>query len=524
MVNWRSLLPDQKEIKVGKKTSQKRGPNRQRKKELKNKLLGFAKISGKLGALSTLSKNRETKSVEESLKRFFEITMHLRSPQDVHERLELSGKQSWVPQRYLLQPPAEKTGVRGKHKADRLTVNKSTFDKAAEKVANAFGHENSKEHEQMRSLLQIFSHYSDLGSNGIRTHGYSNFIQLLDNCQLSRFAEYRLSDELVCWQSFAKMKRNVDHLTARLNFEQFVNGFSEIVPFVFRTSSKDPKALTDILVKQHILTRAKRVRSDPLTLALLWNEKAQSVLAQFQWQLQVIFKHFADLYEDAIDVDSETTKVAATAGKVAGPHSTTVPTKPDRRVVQKKATHVSEWMKTPGADDTMDWKEFVKLLECFNIVGHSSSSVHLSMARARQLFDEANLSEIADADVDRLCWHEYVEALGRCALDMYPLEDGSKSQSLNIEKALVTFQQQHFKLKNTMGLKSAVQSAFDGGPTARPPVDPQKINRQLSPRAKLFKTKGWNSKVKQNAVGTVPWGRDRFQNKSFRTGTGTKVK
>jgi hypothetical protein len=105
MVNWRSLLPDQKEIKVGKKTSQKRGPNRQRKKELKNKLLGFAKISGKLGALSTLSKNRETKSVEESLKRFFEITMHLRSPQDVHERLELSGKQSWVPQRYLLQPP-----------------------------------------------------------------------------------------------------------------------------------------------------------------------------------------------------------------------------------------------------------------------------------------------------------------------------------------------------------------------------------------------------------------------------------
>ena len=159
----------------------------------------------------------------------------------------------------------------------------------------------------------------------------------------------------------------------------------------------------DILINDHILTRANRVRSDPLTLALLWNEKAQGVLSKFQWQLQVIFKHFADLYEDALD----------TAGAATG--------KGDDDVVMPVAAggittriNLKAWMQTPGVNDTMDWKEFLRLLECFDIVGPSASQ--LSVTRARQLFDEANLSEIADADVDRLCWHEYVEALGRCAL------------------------------------------------------------------------------------------------------------
>ena len=180
-------------------------------------------------------------------------------------------------------------------------------------------------------------------------------------------------------------------------------------------------------------------------------------------------------------------------------------------------------MKTPDADDTIDWKEFLMLLKCFNIVGPSQSSLHITIERARQMFDEANLSEIADADVDRLCWHEYVEALGRIALEMYPLEDSSKSKSLNVDKAQVTFGNVgSMNLRVTTGMKSAVESAFHGGKTAHPPINSKKIFKQLSPRAKLFRDKGWYNSVKQQDIGTVKWGRDTYVH-SQRKGTFGKV-
>jgi len=504
MVNWRTLLPEQNEIQFGKKRNRKR-ETAARKKDLRTKLKGFSKLAGKM-EVAAQKASTPSNSVEESLRRFFALTMILRSPLDIHTRLELSGKRNWVPQRFLIQPPKQKTGTMKRSNAPKqLENNKSTFDKAAEQVATAFGHENTEVHERMRSLLQIFSYYSTLGLDGIRRHNFKNFIKLIDYCQLAKYAEYRQTDQVLCWQAFAKIKQqDANYLKIGLNFEQFVSGFPELVPHVFRTSSKPPKELSEILVNEHILLRANRVRSDPLTLALLWNEKAQEVLSKFQWQLQVIFKHFADLYEDALD----------TAGTAAGEGPADVVGSAGINIggTQTTArTDLKAWMQTPGVDDTMDWKEFLRLLECFGIVGSRVSQ--LSISRARQLFDEANLSEIADADVDRLCWHEYVEALGRCALEMYPLQDSRASKLLNIDKAEVTFMQTG-RVTTTTGVKSAVESAFHGGPTARPPIHGKRIFRQLSPRAKLFRDKGWRNTKKQAEIGTVSWGRDVFVQKS----------
>jgi len=507
MANWRTLLPQQKDITFGSKKMNVQS-KKARANDIRTKLRGFAKLSGKLGASTLKRSSNASTSVEESLRRFFELKMRLRSPQEMHLRLCLSGKPNWVPQRFLMKAPKQKTGRLGggRQRENKPTVNKSTFDKAAEQVAGAFGNDNSDRHERMRSLLQIFSYYSDLGQDGIRTHGYDNFIKLIDNCQLARFTEYKPSNEMLCWKVFAKIKRNIDPIGIRLNFEAFVDGFSEIVPHVFRTSSRPPQELALELVNNHIMTRANRVRSDPLTLALLWNEKAQAVITKYHWQLQVIFKHFADLYEDAAD-----TSVTAAKG---------LESRPEQQVTAvaeiggtQTSQDIKEWMRTPGSDDTIDWQEFHKLLQCYNIVGLGNQ--FLSEERARVMFDEANLSEIADADVDRLCWHEYVEALGRCALELYPLEDSGVSKSFGIEKASVRFSQGQRRL--TTGMKTAIQSAFRDGPTAKPPQNHRLIVRCLSPRAKLLQKRtasGIVVKKRQQPIGHVAWGRDFFTQKT----------
>ena len=508
MVNWRTLLPEQNEIKVGKSRKNKR-PTKIRADEIRTKLRGFAKLSGKLGASTLKASANKSTSVEESLRRFFELTMHLRSPQEIHLRLTLSGKPNWVPQRFLTHPPKQKTGsLNNANKKTTKHHTKSTFDKAAEKVAGAFGDDNSARHEKMRSLLQIFSYYSDLGPDGIRTHGYSNFIKLIDNCQLVRFTEYKTSNELLCWKVFAKMHANIsDPMSVKLNFEQFVDGFPELVPFVFRTSSRPPQELAKELINKHIITRASRVRSDPLTLALLWNEKAQAVITKFHWQLQVIFKHFADLYDDAAAAPSNSNSTGSKDNATRHPEQATA----EAEIGGTQTTQdIKEWMRTPGSEDTIDWQEFYKLLECFGIVGNGIK--YLSQERARVMFDEANLSEIADADVDRLCWHEYVEALGRCALEMYPLQDESVSKRFGVTKAEVTFNQVTRKL--TTGVKSAVESAFRNGPTAKPPQKGKTVIRRLSPRARLFQDKGWIKPTRQPKIGMVKWGRDKFVGKT----------
>ena len=434
--------------------------------------------------------------------------MHLQSPKEVHLRLELSGKQSWVPLRYLIQPPSKKTGVRGgtRQHQSKPVAKKTTFDIAANQVATTF-HDNTEQHERSRQLLQIFSFYSDF-KNGIRTHNCIHFAKMLNHCQLSKFAEYRSSDELMCWKSFAKIKQHVDPMTVDLNFEQFCDGFVHIVPYVFRTSSTNPTVLCKLLVDQHIITRAHRVRSDPLTLALLWNEKAQLVIEKYKWQLQVIFNHFASLYEDALDSGTPEVGALGVGDPVAAAN-----------VATHTRTELQAWMKTPNVDASIDVKEFLMLLQCFDIVG--SSPAHITVERARQMFDEANLSELADADVDRLCFHEYTEALGRCALDMYPLEDGSQSKALNITSSRVNFGQ---SARLTNSVKSAVEFIFARGSgsdadSMAVPVQPSKdlnrIYRQLSPRARRFHAKGWGKKKKQQPIGTVSWGRDTFiQNSS----------
>ena len=180
MVNWRTLLPEQNEIQFGKKRNRKR-ETAARKKDLRTKLKGFSKLAGKM-EVAAQKASTPSNSVEESLRRFLTLTMILRSPLDIHTRLELSGKRNWVPQRFLIQPPKLKTGTRSNApKQLKLENTKSTFDKAAEQVATAFGHENTEVHERMRSLLQIFSYYSTLGLDGIRRHDFENFISIIEN-------------------------------------------------------------------------------------------------------------------------------------------------------------------------------------------------------------------------------------------------------------------------------------------------------------------------------------------------------
>ena len=68
--------------------------------------------------------------------------------------------------------------------------------------------------------------------------------------------------------------------------------------------------------------------------------------------------------------------------------------------------------------------------------------------------------------------------------------------------------------KLTTGVKSAVESAFRNGPTAKPPQKGKTVIRRLSPRARLFQDKGWIKPTRQPKIGMVKWGRDKFVGKT----------
>lgn len=476
-------------------------PTRKRMNKLRRQFRGFSKISTVLDAAF----NKQTSgspTVHESLRRLFERVMRLKSPHEMHIRLEASGKRNWVPQRYLLAPPSSKGKVHGKAHTALGNQESTSFDNAAQKVATAFGN-NSEEQVRMQNLLQIFSYYSSLQDNGFRTLAYEDFLRLISDVQLEKRTDYRSSDKLLCWRAFCRSKTGLDDpntTTRRINFQTFVEGFGLIAQFVFRTSSKPPSELTEIFIADHILPYANRVRSDPLTLALLWNEDSQKIFRNYEWPLQIIFRHFASLYEDAADTSYA---VHTSNGDVTKGSNNTDP-------ISKELAHkrniIAKWSTPLSGNDTMDWQEFLKLLRCFYVVG--SRADQLTEKHARKVFDEANLSELSDTDVDRLSWHEYLEALGRCALMLFPLEtpDTDKKNSLENKQVKVQFQPVA-AMKLTVGLKSAVSTIFQNsglvGKDCFAP-DGQPIVRQLSPRQRRSAGRSWRLR-EQKPLGSLPW-------------------
>ena len=490
-------------------------PTRKRMTSLKRQFRGFSKISVVLDAAFN-KMTSSSPSVHESLRRLFERVMLLKVPHEVHTRLEASGKKNWVPQRYLLVAPKAKGHAHGKAQTALGKQESTSFDEAAQKVAGAFGN-NSEEQIRMQNLLQIFSHYSSLQSNGFRTFGLDDFLKMVQDVNLEKFTEYRPSDEALCWRAFSRSKTGASDpstMVRRLNFEEFVEGFPLIAQFVFRTSSRPPNELSEILLKEHIVPRAQRVRSDPLTLALLWNEDAQLTFKEYQWTLQIIFRHFASLYEDAIDVNLRTTAAQDTNTSTNKRFTNDAKKNPkiianswndpiSKALVAKRRT-MAEWSAPLSGDDTIDWREFLKMLRCFQVVG--SRVDQLTEKNARTVFDEANLSELSDTDVDRLSWHEYLEALGRCALLLFPLNDPDMKKKFALENKQVHFEPLS-DMRLTQGLKAAVNTVFKAtnivGNNCFAP-EGQPIIRQLSPRAQRIVDRGWRLR-EQAPVGELPW-------------------
>jgi hypothetical protein len=496
-------------------------PTRKRMSTLKRQFRGFSKISVVLDAAFN-KMTSGSPSVHESLRRLFERVMLLKAPHEMHARLEASGKKNWVPQRYLLIPPKAKGQVHGKAHTALGDQESARFDDAAQRIASAFGNDSAAQ-SRMQNLLQIFSHYSALQANGFRTFGLEDFLKLLEDVKLTKFTEYRASEQALCWRAFSRSKtgaKDPKTMTRRIDFQAFVDGFPLVSPFVFRTSSRPPHELSEVLLEEHILPRAQRVRSDPLTLALLWNEDAQRMLQDFGWPLQIIFRHFASLYEDAVDVTTAaagpTTKATASnphtdgngdsadGSDKRGEGATKTWNDPISKAIVAKRKTMKQWSTPLSGDDTMDWQEFLKLLRSFQVVG--SRADQLTEKAARGVFDEANLSEISDTDVDRLSWHEYLEALGRCALLLFPLDDPDMNKKFAVEKEQVHFQPLS-GMRLTHGLKAAVKTVFNSsdavGKNCFAPKG-QPIVRQLSPRAQRSVDRGWCLR-QQAPVGSRPW-------------------
>ena len=152
-------------------------------------------------------------------------------------------------------------------------------------------------------------------------------------------------------------------------------------------------------------------------------------------------------------------------------------------------------------DDTIDWDEFSWLLTSFNIVGPDKEQ--LSWETAKKIFNQTNIGEIGDDDVDTLTWEEFIECICRIALAMFPLENNEN----------------YSKFKSappTVGLKRAVDDVFESQSSQEETTEKRKWKRidnlgnkrKISPR-KLKEMKNKFSKRSARRVATFVFARKK---------------
>ena len=234
----------------------------------------------------------------------------------------------------------------------------------------------------------------------------SNFMKFVDDVDI-------ISDTVLEVETVKGLFNELVDKNGMLNGSDFPQLLNNIAYYAWPENKRK-----DALINQwhfhdeYIKPRAGRAKSDPMTLTLLFNEKVNKVLAEFKWPLWCLYKHFRSLIDDVSEGSSD-----------EGPET-------------GDSSH----------DDTIDWDEFSWLLTSFKIVG--SDTEQLSWETAKKIFNQANIGEIGDDDVDTLNWEEFIECICRIALAMFPLENNEN----------------YSKFKSappTVGLKRAVDDVFE---------------------------------------------------------------
>ena len=385
---------------------------------IKKKITSLGRTRAGLGkVLAQYAKGSE--SVAESLRRTFDRTMRLKEPREMHMRMCRSGKTNSVPQRYLLSAPEH--GDRLKHGEGHGHSTKHIFETAAKKMGRGSKQDSAKQVEQ-RQLLQVFAFYAEKSAEErSRSLSKDGFHQFVADCKLVERTDLTQDTISEAWRVFCRGHAKVD-------FEGFCKGIGLLSQQVYKTAGVAEHVSADWLISQHILPNAQRVRSDPLTLALLWDADVQRKLNEYRWQLWVLFIHFKDLDKNDEAVDGSA----------------------DER---EKGAEAPQWLRFAPADDTMDFQEFYALLRCFRIVGNGPNG--LTRNQAQSAFNQANLSEVGDVDVDSLNWSEYVEAICRTALMLYPVVDGDISMVGGASR--ITFKSPK---STTFAMRDAIRDAF----------------------------------------------------------------
>ena len=411
------------------------------KEKLRKKATG---VKNTVSAMQHVVKStKPPKSAADAIARLFEGVMKLKDVRRLHERLCNAGKPNIIPLRYLIQPPP--TGplnLEYKRLMADMMFDHSLMDSDD---ANDTPEEIERKAKK-RDLLMVFAHYSSVGGNKSKCLKMPQFMLFLDDIQVRNSSGMNQKEYETLFMAISELteKKGVDDNDAKVEAKHFGYFISRLAFLLWpENRRKDANINQKRLFNNFIGPNAKRARSDPVTLTLLFNNDVNKILDENRWGLWCVYKHFRSLIdEEPQEKDGE----PATA--------------------------------TPDGEeeeDTIDWDEFSWLLTSFEIVGDQASQ--LTWHEAKKVFNQANIGELGDDDVDSLSWKEFVECLCRIALKMFPLENDTDK---------VKFK----SIAPTAGLKRAVKTAFNKkqtGITKQPSQSSEKSKRKLqqSPQAAL---------------------------------------
>ena len=382
-----------------------------KQRELKQRLLGKAlAVSVVQGKPSLVKAIEKSKNASESIRRLFEKIMHLNQAKIVHERLCKAGKINNVPLRHLTTAPTE--GPLGKE--HEVLMSEVMFAHELMNDGNAnLSPEEAVKQAKRQDILLIFAYYASWGGNKDKCLRLPQFNEFLKDIKILESTPLREDKAAALFLGDVPLD-SPDSKKVKMDAKAF-GKLLELLAFHTwpENAKKDATINQNRLYESFIKPNGKRVRSDPVTLTLLFDDKVNKVLDEYRWPLWIVYKHFRSL----LDEDSPAGDGEAARG----------------------------FDDVDSEEDTIDWDEFAWLLTSFHIVGSSPSQ--LTWLQAKLIFNQANVGELGDDDVDTLSWKEFIECICRAALVMFPLdEEGDMSNFKSIAP--------------TAGLKKSVHNVF----------------------------------------------------------------
>ena len=396
---------------------------RKRKVEMREKakaIMNTKKVKKNIVAVT-----KKPQTVDECLLKLFDNVMQLKNAKLLHDNMCKAGKRNFIPIRYLVVPPSNGPLGREAKMLDSGDVfDSSLLDASVEGKTGKSNPEQNRIAVRKKLEILVFVYYASYGGSKEKSLSLSGFLKLIEDIKI---IEDTALDETIVTKLFNTSMNKKSMLEGAV-FPQLLND----IAFYAWPENKKKDALINQwkLHDNYINPKAGRAKSDPLTLTLLFNDKVNKVLSDFRWPLWCVYKHFRSLLDHDNDDDDQDSED-----------------------------------KDTDEEETIDWDEFSWLLTSFKIVGPETNQ--LSWEGAKKIFNQANVGELGDDDVDTLVWEEFVECLCRIALAMFPLEN---------DESYTKFK----SVPPTAGLKRAVKDVFEKRQSLEKDL-PKKKRRSSSP-------------------------------------------